>query len=187
MAAILKTSNAGGTSSFNRYVSVLAGNTSFIPNSFESIATTTVGAGGVSTVNFSSIPQTYKHLQIRILHRANGAANASLRFNTDSAGNYVTHRLLAGGTISGLAATGVTGCFWGYQATGTVGGWVIDILDYTNTNKYKTTRSLGGYDNNGGYTWMESSLWLSTAAINTIDLYASFDQYSQIALYGIKG
>ena len=31
--------------------------------SYESIATYTVGAGGSSTMVFSSIPQTYKHLE----------------------------------------------------------------------------------------------------------------------------
>ena len=34
-------------------------------NSYESIATVTVGAGGTSTITFSSIPTGYTHLQIR--------------------------------------------------------------------------------------------------------------------------
>jgi len=40
---------------------------------FESIATVTVGAGGSSEINFTSIPSTYQHLQIRILSRDNRA------------------------------------------------------------------------------------------------------------------
>jgi hypothetical protein len=69
------------------------------------------------------------------------------------------------------------------------GALVIDILDYTNTNKNTTIRSLGGYDANGsGYLQLESMLWNNTAAINQIVLgTGGWAQYSSFALYGIKG
>jgi hypothetical protein len=34
---------------------------------FESIATVTVGGGGAATVEFTSIPATYTHLQLRYI------------------------------------------------------------------------------------------------------------------------
>jgi hypothetical protein len=69
---------------------------------------------------------------------------------------------------------------------------IIDFLDYSNTNKYKTTRALGGRDLNGsGGIALTSNLWQNTAAINTIvlnpDPSGSFVEYTQFALYGIKG
>jgi predicted patatin/cPLA2 family phospholipase len=71
------------------------------------------------------------------------------------------------------------------------GAGVIDILDYANTNKYKTVRALSGHDNNGsGYVNFESGLWMSTSAITSIKLFTAgnvYAQYTQFALYGIKG
>jgi hypothetical protein len=67
---------------------------------------------------------------------------------------------------------------------------IIDILDYANTNKTKVTRILTGYDLNGsGSVGVESYLFNTTSAITSIKLYPNnnFVQYSQIALYGIKG
>lgn len=69
---------------------------------------------------------------------------------------------------------------------------VIDILDYTNTNKNKTVRSFGSYDANGsGYIELASGCWLNTAAVNNFQIVpingTLFNQYSHFALYGIKG
>lgn len=52
MTPVYKLSNAGGFTSKQRYTSMLAGNAAYQPSSFESIATTTVGAGGTSSVTF---------------------------------------------------------------------------------------------------------------------------------------
>jgi hypothetical protein len=70
---------------------------------------------------------------------------------------------------------------------------VIDILDYANTNKYKTTRTLSCFDTNNvdrGLTMLLSGNWRSTSAVTTVRLFAgnnSMAQYSSFALYGIKG
>jgi hypothetical protein len=83
----------------------------------------------------------------------------------------------------------------GYYVSGTsiYNGFVIDILDYANTNKYKTIKSLNGTDTNGGgLILFDSSSWRSTAAITSIkffskDISRDLNQYSSFALYGIKG
>ena len=67
-----------------------------LATSFESIATVTVGAGGQSTVSFSSISQTYAHLQLRFMARVTGATtldNLTMRFNGVSGTSYTTHYL----------------------------------------------------------------------------------------------
>jgi hypothetical protein len=43
------------------------------PTSFESIQTVTVGAGGASSISFTSIPATYASLQIRYLAQNDAA------------------------------------------------------------------------------------------------------------------
>jgi hypothetical protein len=175
-----------------------------VTSSYESIATVTVGSGGSSSISFSSIPSTFKHLQIRYLARSTVANVAdgyvSIRFNGDTTnGNYYFYHFLDGNGSSAAAAAGGTntisygGVCAGNNATASVfGGGVIDVLDYQNTNKYKVTRGLGGIDNNGsGVIRLASGNWFNTSAINEITIGAnafgnSFTQYSQFALYGIK-
>ena len=171
-------------------------------NSFESIATVTVGLGGQSSISFTSIPSTYKHLQIRGIARSNRAAvvNDSLhiQFNSDTGSNYTDHYLIGDGstasansevTITNISLYRITGAGAGAS---TFGVSVIDILDYQNTNKYKTVRALTGDDNNGdGRISLGSGLWSSTSAVTGITLFpnngsSSFVQYSSFALYGIK-
>jgi hypothetical protein len=162
-------------------------------NSYESIATVTVGSGGASDVTFTSIPSTYTNLQIRFLARSSGSPDTKVQYNSDTTTtNYRTH-LLYGDGSSVTASTLANTAYVGYIATAsnTFGASVVDVLDYTNTNKYKTAKSLAGYDANGsGYIILYSHLWMSTSAITSIKIYpdsGNFTQYSQFALYGIKG
>jgi hypothetical protein len=74
----------------------------------------------------------------------------------------------------------------------TTGVGVIDILDYSNVNKYKTTRNLLGFEYNGsGTVRLMSALWMSTSSINSITLTtgtsSNWTGTTQFALYGIKG
>lgn len=169
-------------------------------SNFESISTVTVGAGGSASVTFSSIPATYKHLQIRYLASDSRTgtpwSDGYIRFNSDTAANYSTHVLLGDGTsaASGGGANGtyITGAVFGDASpTQNYGAGVIDILDYANTNKYKTLRSLSGNDENGsGFLAMYSGSWRSTSAINSItftSITPNFREYSSFALYGITG
>lgn len=174
--------------------------------SYESIATTTVGSGGSATITFSSIPSTYKHLQLRTITRDENTVVGSYflgRFNSDAtAANYYALHVLTGdgSSASSSAASNIVNgySYFGRTAGGSSGGasanvfatTIVDILDYSNTNKNKTVRSLLGVDNNGsGLVSFSSSLWMSTSAINNISIRAatgSFQQYSSFALYGIK-
>ena len=164
---------------------------------YESIATTTVGSGGTTNITFSSIPATYKHLQIRGIARSNGIAdNTVIQFNSDTGNNYATHYLLGNGTAAIAGAETTQARFYvdvlALNASGAMwSGDVIDILDYANTNKYKTVRALAGQDLNGsGTVWLASGLWQSTTAITSIKLFTNgvgnFAEYTTFALYGIK-
>jgi len=183
-------------------------------SSFESIATTTVGAGGQSTITFSSIPQTFTHLQIRgILQGSRPGPQPSgygtLRFNSDTGSNYRDHIL--GSSINdspprAYAATEGLGDFLylsaipGVAAAPFFGTFITEILSYSSTNKNKVLRTIEGISTNAntinGYNAssvsFKSGLWTSTSAITSITIEAlgtssPFKQYSQLALYGIKG
>lgn len=172
-----------------------------IYGSFESIATTTVGAGGQATITFSSIPSTYKHLQVRYMARTNRAATQDFlltRFNSDTGSNYSYHQLAGDGSAAGSSAGATqtsmqSGMTAGGSTTASIfGAGVIDILDYGDTNKYKTLRTLDGMDRNGaGQVEMYSGNWRSTSAVSTITITsygsANFVEYSSFALYGIRG
>lgn len=168
---------------------------------YESIATVSVGVGGTATVSFTSIPSTYSHLQIRGIARENRAivtgGTMKMTFNSDTAANYSVHTLYGDGAAAASQATANTAYSQVGYATGTsaltnnFGAFVTDILDYANTSKYKTVRTLGGGDNNGaGEMDFGSSNWRSTSAISRIDITGSTGanilQYSSFALYGIK-
>ena len=119
------------------------------------------------------------------------AAFINWKFNSDSTGsNYYNHRLYASGSVVGSygQAGDSNGMFLTTAYPSYFGVIVVDILDYTNTNKYKVFRNLAGWDGNGsGEVNFTSGLWQSTSAITRIDLaLSSFAEYSQFALYGIK-
>jgi hypothetical protein len=169
-----------------------------VPNSYESIATVTVGSGGQSDITFSSIPSGFKHLQIRGISNASSFADETVRaqFNGDTGSNYSWHTLYGSGTGAFSDFNGVSSTYVGnFARTGDsssiFGASIVDILDYDNTNKYKTVRSLAGQDSNGsGIIWLSSASWRNTNAITSIKIFpatGSFEQYTQFALYGIKG
>lgn len=168
---------------------------------FESIATTVI-TSDTASVTFSSIPQTYKHLQLRMFAKTDRGDMDDVtlvQFNGDTAANYSYHYVRGNGTAAssgGAASTSYIylnyACTGNVSATNIFGSCVVDILDYANTNKFKTTRSLQGFDLNGdGWVYLSSGNWRSTSAITSIVLDQQYGtnwkQYSHFALYGIKG
>lgn len=169
---------------------------------YDSIATVTVSTA-TSTVTFSSIPSTYTHLQIRGIAKSarTGSARNDLIIKLNgSSTTYAHHQLYGNGASAAALVTASTtqgllgiNCVPSTGYTSQFGVVVADILDYASTNKNKTIRSLAGTDNNGaGFISLSSALWYATpAAITSIALTVdgghNFEQYSQFALYGIKG
>ena len=79
--------------------------------SFESIATVT-GNGVLTSLSFTSIPSTYKSLQIRYSVAApTSAGQLQMRFNSDTATNYWYHETYGNGT-SATANFGSAGYFF---------------------------------------------------------------------------
>jgi hypothetical protein len=174
---------------------------------FFQIATTTLNVAA-STVTFSSIPADYTHLQIRASYQTSRGTypldKIFIRFNSDTASNYSSHNLKGdgGGAYSGAENTDKITDGDMSSTTAASGGLffgslIMDILDYANTNKYKTTRGIIGFDTNGtvagygGRVGLISGNWRSTSAITsitfTVDNAANYSANSKFSLYGIKG
>ena len=149
MSPLLTTRGAGSATGFGRLFA--AG------GDFESIATITLSATSTS-ISFTSIPSTYKHLQLRHMTRYSGSTVqdriVGARFNSDSSSNYHYHYLTGDAASQGSAAVTGSGlsqnhAFFGYIPEGTndnlFGINIVNILDYANTSKNKTAMCLGGY------------------------------------------
>ena len=185
--------NPGGTGA-----SSAASNSVTPYDGYESIATV-YGTGSSNTIIFSSIPSTYQHLQIRSLSKTTtaGTANATytLQFNSDTGSNYTRHALVGdGATVSASGAANQTSIRAGgnteANSTNIFAVSIVDILDYANTNKYKTLRTLFGSDLNGsGEINLRSGVWMNTSAVTSITLTTSSGNFASgtvIELYGIR-
>jgi len=168
--------------------------------SYDSLATVTVPSGGAAFIEFTSIPSTYKHLQVRWIFRSNRVTNPDflkLTLNGDTATNYSWHYIQGDGSTT-LASASASADYiinrsapGSSQAANVYGAGITDILDYANTNKYKTSRTLGGFDDNSiGQVSLQSGNWRSTSAVTSLRLTVGagtlLSQYSSFALYGIK-
>ena len=151
-----------------------------------------------TNINFDAIPQTFTHLQFRISASTNGATDNFTIYGFDGTGgssNSTVHTLYGNGTsaISGAAIGQYNPALTQIPASSTSqrGSVIVDILDYRSTNKYKTVRSIGGYDGNGsGYVALTSVLAFgfgSSTALGAVWFYCanSFSAGSRIDLYGI--
>ena len=176
---------------------------------FDSLATITVGSGGVASVEFAGIPNTYKHLQIRGITQSNRPIYTTDNLNfqvgngsIDTGANYSKHSIFtdyqSGSVVYADANVNSTDMGNAYTTTvvaNAFGAFIIDILDYANTSKYKTARVLSGADGNGsvlGYNpsvGLASGSWRSTSSITNVRLtlfLSTLNQYSTFSLYGIK-
>ena len=119
---------------------------------YEAIATVTVGSGSTaSSIDFNSIPGTYRHLQVRGIFKANKVDGSQMytRFNGDTTtSNYRYHYVGGQGSVT-FAGTTANEAYFAPAGSANGLALVMDILDYTNTNKYKTVRYLGGVNANG--------------------------------------
>lgn len=164
---------------------------------YEPIATNTLGSA-TGSVTFSSIPQTYTDLVLKIqVGGASSSANIQVRFNGDSGTNYNVIAMYAyndsskaGGSYQNLAH-GYGGNVALAMGTSLQGISIINIFDYTSTNKFKNTYSNWGYANSisTAETNHIISQWRNTSAITSINISSYSANYitgSTFTLYGIK-
>jgi hypothetical protein len=166
-------------------------------NTYEAIATVTVGSGGAANIEFTSIPATYTDLCLVHSIRTNRAVEIEegieIQFNGSTA-NFSSRRLI--GTGSSVASQTIVTREAGIvnaagSTSSTFGNTQIYIPNYAGSNN-KSFSVEGVMENNAtaSYVDLSAGLWSNTAAITSIKLtgYSSgnFVQYSTATLYGIK-
>jgi hypothetical protein len=160
-------------------------------------STVTVGAGGVSNIEFTSIPNTYTDLMILISART---ANASLVDGlivtpNGSTSGFSWRRLAADGATafsgSGTSALEVGLINGANNTASTFANSAVYIPNYAgSTNKSFSTDSVNENNGTTAYSGFYATLWSNTAAITSLKLTTgsgtNFVQYTTASLYGIK-
>jgi hypothetical protein len=169
-----------------------------MPNTFELIASNIVGAGGVTSVTFSSIPSTYTDLVIKVSARTNntGAGYRIVANINGSTANFSGRNIYGSGstTGSGTLTTQLFGFIDGTTETAsTFANNEIYFPNYAgSTNKSISTDSVMENNATQAYSQLAAGLWSQTAAITSINLGVEtgasdlFVQYSSFYLYGVK-
>jgi hypothetical protein len=166
-------------------------------NTFEAIATVTVGSGGAADIEFTSIPATYTDLYVLLSARSNRANVqdwVKVQFNSSTT-NYSWRGLIGdGSSVSSENNTSAIrmGRVPGANATAsTFGNCSLYIPNYASSN-YKSASADGVGENNATEAWsaLDANLWSDTSAITSIKLLpadgTAWTQYSTATLYGIK-
>lgn len=195
--AITKMSNSGIATGGNlKYDDMLAGNPPFIPTSYDSIAS--VSPSGTGTVTFSSIPSSYKTLQIRASFGDAATNSLQMRFNGDTGNNYQSatcegNGVTAVGGGAGYSENNMSIAFRNQGASSSasyLAGAVIDIPNYAASGTYKTCLSYFGVnENTAGRLGFSEGVWFTTSAITsiTITMAANYSSGTVFSLYGIRG
>lgn len=169
---------------------------------YKLISSVTVGSGGSAYIEFTSIPNTYTDLVLKMSLRQSANADGhqlGVRFNSSTSGY---NRLGSYGRGNGVdTAKGSSETFsrFGFAQSSTFtsnifGLYEMYIPDYASTTEYKvfTTDSINESAAESVYAqgfWV--GLWADTSAITSIKLQdlsnnTNFAQYSAAYLYGIS-
>lgn len=155
-------------------------------------------ASPVTSVTFSSIPQGYTDLILKVSGRQDQPyADAYLRFNNDSSAVYSVRRLRGDGAANSSSSTSAatSASVFGLVnrssfTANTFGNAEIYIPNYTSSNQKSFSLDTVNENNaTSADAVIAAQLWASTAAINSItilaDTGANFVANSTFTLYGV--
>jgi hypothetical protein len=163
-------------------------------NTFELIQAYTVGSGGQSSIDFTTIPSTYTDLCVKINNRAAAAGSEDFYLRVNGSSTSYSYRYLYGtGSVAGSAnlTTGIyfVGCSTS-QTASTFGNTEIYIPNYAgSTNKSFSVDSVDENNATAATMVLGAGLWSNSAAITSISIYSAVGntaQYSTAYLYGVK-
>jgi hypothetical protein len=168
----------------------------------EAIATTYLEADA-ATVTFSSIPATYEHLQLRANTKSTNAGTVWNNITVEDASggigaNYYSHTMYArSSSVSVFSGSGAVK--WDFaDATGSgptepvahYGTIIVDILDYTNTNKNTVIMFTCGNSSGTNGVSFGSGLGVDTDTIVSLTFtFGGSDEIvrgSSFTLYGLN-
>tara|TARA_R110000823_G_scaffold37949_1_gene102610 strand:- start:47 stop:1216 length:1170 start_codon:yes stop_codon:yes gene_type:complete len=145
-----------------------------------------------TTVTFSSIPDTYDHLELTAYARGNSAGVPSralaISLNSDTTdSNYKTQVLYGQSTTIAAYAQDGRNLLSIPTATTTANIFTATthtFYNYAKTDRHKHFLSVGGYNANTG---MVSSRWTDTSAISTIALTVNVADYLAGSVFTLRG
>ena len=168
---------------------------------FDLLETTTLTTSA-SSVTFSGLDaySDYKHLQIRMVTRANNVSanwiKTGFQFNNSTTTLYSGHELFGNGSsVSSQNEINTTFAYGGVTPDGandanTYGASCVDFLDYASSSKNTTVRGLAGQSTTySNFIGLSSGLWRSTAAVTQIKVLLESESFvagSRFSLYGVK-
>ena len=167
-------------------------------NTYELIASSTVGSGGAAAFDFTSIPSTYTDLAIKLSTRTTNAANwveYTMAYNgTTNSGSWKA--VFGDGSTAGSTTNAVT-AYAGESAgtnltASTFASSDIYLPNYTSTASTKSFSSDAVTENNGTTSiaiLIAGTMTGASAAVNRLYIATTggnFAQYSTAYLYGVK-
>lgn len=166
-------------------------------NTYQLLGSYTAGSGGVATITFSSIPQTYTDLVLKFNIRGDSNSYREIWIYPNGSSANGSGKLIAGlGTsVSSSSPSKFEVADWSTPPIATANTFGIAeayIANYASSNQ-KVMSSISSTETNGTESApisVQSALWANTAAITSMDIVlavsALFVQYSTVYLYGIK-
>lgn len=152
---------------------------------YQPIANITLSSNAPS-VTFSGITQSYRDLVLIINGKQTAAENLTVRFNSDFGSNYPLIRMFGYSGGTGTSTATETSLYVGGLNTSTQTNIIINIMDYSATDKHKTC--LVTQDIGGDTAMRMADRWANNAGVSTISCTTSSGNIasgSTFALYGI--
>jgi len=172
-----------------------------MPNTFELIASSTVGAGGAASIDFTSIASTWTDLALKISARTNRSASSDyLKIGFNSLTTGITYITLEGNASAATSfGTAAAAQFIGEvngdtSTASTFSNFDLYIPNYAgSTNKSFSVDSVtenNASGANSAFANLTAELWSNTAAISAIKISVGVGtlllQHSSAYLYGVK-
>lgn len=155
---------------------------------YTAIASQTL-TSSASSVTFSSIPGTFRDLVLVAQATTTGATTRAIRlqFNSDTGSNYSVVNMSGDGSSASSTTSTTTSFTVGPCAMTIVGQGIMQIMDYSATDKHKSV--LTRNDNAEGSLTAYAQRWANTSAVTSIYLFPNLDSFaagSTFSLYGVS-
>jgi len=168
-----------------------------MPNTFTLIASSTVGSGGATWIDFTSIPSTYTDLKLVLSGRFSGTNNyIMIKINGDTGTYSYVSKELNGNGSSASSGGWATVPYWGFgnkssYTSNTFGSTEMYFPNYTGSaQKSASIDSVTETNATAANMQIAAGLWQNTGVITSIsvrpDAPNTWVEFSTAYLYGIS-
>jgi hypothetical protein len=164
-------------------------------NTFELIASSTAGSGGVASFTFTGIPSTYTDLVLKLSVRSVGTSTNAILLRLNGSTSSGTIRAVEGTGSSAYSWTDGNSYAGNIPASSTTASTFasneVYIPNYAGSaNKSSSVDSVTENNATAASASLQANLWSNTAAVTSIILAPNgsnnFAEFSTAYLYGVK-